>query len=214
MDHDTPLLKRAYNLGLKAVPNFTALTIEQIAYYEQHLGKIPDALLRGFTGPDLTLLTTLDITVPANYRHVTQLATFKRGHKKNCYSYSHAITDANFAKATTVLTPGRKFKVKIWKQMVGGMTTSIERLAFLKSQKAVFTGAQGASLVFAQKRHALPKGYWYVSFDEKDALFEYEEGYHGVPSVYAGSHGDFHFDLGPFECDWRDAHCLLCFCEE
>lgn len=46
---DTPLVKRAYNLGLKAVPNFLTLSEEQIIYYEQNLDKIPEALARGFT---------------------------------------------------------------------------------------------------------------------------------------------------------------------
>lgn len=44
----TPLLRRAYNLGLKAVPNFEGLPAEVIAYYEQHLDQIPQALARGF----------------------------------------------------------------------------------------------------------------------------------------------------------------------
>ena len=48
----TPLVKRAYNLGLKAVPNFMdALTEEAIAYYEQHLDELPTAIRRGFTIP-------------------------------------------------------------------------------------------------------------------------------------------------------------------
>lgn len=45
---DTPLLKRAYNLGLKAVPNFVVLSQEQIEYYEQHLEELPNAIARGF----------------------------------------------------------------------------------------------------------------------------------------------------------------------
>jgi len=44
----TPLIKRAYNLGLKAVPNFETLPDDVIAYYEQHLDQIPRALARGF----------------------------------------------------------------------------------------------------------------------------------------------------------------------
>ena len=47
-----PLVTRAYNLGLKAVPNFVgSLTEEQIRYYEDHLPEIPDAIRRGFTIP-------------------------------------------------------------------------------------------------------------------------------------------------------------------
>ncbi len=44
----TPSIKRAYNLGLKAVPNFETLPEAVVAYYEQHLNQIPAALARGF----------------------------------------------------------------------------------------------------------------------------------------------------------------------
>ncbi len=48
---DTPLVKRAYNLGLKAVPNFLALTEAEIFWYEQHLEELPAAICRGFVLP-------------------------------------------------------------------------------------------------------------------------------------------------------------------
>ena len=48
----TPLVTRAYNLGLKAVPNFVgSLTEQEISYYESHLDEIPNALRRGFVIP-------------------------------------------------------------------------------------------------------------------------------------------------------------------
>ena len=49
---NTPLVKRAYNLGLKAVPNFVgSLTEDEITYWEQHLDEIPTAIRRGFILP-------------------------------------------------------------------------------------------------------------------------------------------------------------------
>ncbi len=51
MNSDTPLVKRAYNLGLKAVPNFATLSANQIAYYESHLDELPAAITRGFIIP-------------------------------------------------------------------------------------------------------------------------------------------------------------------
>ncbi len=165
--------------------------------------------------PRFILLKTIDITVPADYVHATQLTKFKKAYnkKKFCF-YNDAVTDANFIKVTTPLTPGRKFKVKVVKQVVPGRTTAVDRLAVYRSLKAFFTGAQGASLVFAQKRHELPKGSWYCSLDEKEALWQDTDGYHRVPSVHADSDGGFDFDLGHFENDWYDGHCLLCFCDE
>jgi hypothetical protein len=83
-------------------------------------------------------------------------------------------------------------------------------MAFLRSQKNVFLGAQGASLVWEEKRRELPKGKWYCSFDEKNRL-PVVDGCHGVPCVRAYSDGDFSFSLGGFEGDWRDSDVLLCF---
>ncbi|MBU4284801.1 hypothetical protein KKF60_01645, partial [Patescibacteria group bacterium] len=85
--------------------------------------------------------------------------------------------------------------------------------AFLKTQNVVLTGAQGVSLVFEQKREDLPKGYWYVSFDEKEALWKDADGSHRVPHVRRYSGGDWYFDLGTFENVWYNDHCLLCFCD-
>ena len=47
-----PLAIRAYNLGLKAVPNFVNLTENQILYYETHLSELRKAVNRGFILPD------------------------------------------------------------------------------------------------------------------------------------------------------------------
>ncbi len=191
------------------------LTLTQIEWW-QNLPREERDRLCGATSldPRFTLVTTLDIMVPADYVHATQLATFKEKHKKDCYYYNDDTTDTNFAKVSTPLTAGRKFKVKVWKQVVAGDTTSGERLAFLRSQKAVFTGAQGASLVFAQQRQALPRGYWYTSFDEKETLWQDAVGFHRVPGVSADSGGGFVFGLGDFESEWSEGYCLLCFCDE
>ena len=86
-------------------------------------------------------------------------------------------------------------------------------MAFLATQKAVHVGAQGASLVWDQKRDQLPKGKWYCSFDEKERLWQDAVGNHRVPLVCANSGGDFHFDLGDFEDVWLDISAILCFCD-
>jgi hypothetical protein len=49
---NTPLVKRAYNLGCKAATNFVdVLTEAEIEYYEQHLDQLPTAIRRGFIVP-------------------------------------------------------------------------------------------------------------------------------------------------------------------
>ncbi len=49
---NTPLVKRACNLGCKAAANFAdVLTEELIEYYEHHLDELPTAIRRGFIIP-------------------------------------------------------------------------------------------------------------------------------------------------------------------
>lgn len=177
--------------------------------------KAVEAKSEAVPGEKFDLLLDLGvITVPDDFVYSTHLATFSKNNRKKFYYYNDDITDKNFNKATVQLVPGRKLRVKAFKQTVSGNTTSQERIAFLKTQNNIFTGAVGASLVFEQKRDLLPKGKWYCSFDEKEALWKDSDGYHRVPSVNAYSDGDFRFDLGCFENDWAAAAVLLCFCDE
>ena len=157
------------------------------------------------------LVKTFTITVPENYNHLTALATFKKEHGKKFYYYNENTNDENFKNVSAKLTPGQKLTVKVF-----GITermSSEDCLAYLKSQKAIFTGAQGVCLVFEQKREELPKGKWYISFDEKKALWKDSDGDRGVPYLGCRSDGDFNFVLGDFDGDWHDGHCLLCFCD-
>ncbi len=153
------------------------------------------------------------ITVPDDYVHEEWLTTFGKQNRKKFYSYNDEITNKNFPNPTRVLKPGDKLRVRAFKQVVDGTTTSEERMAFLATQKAVHTGAQGASLVFDQKRDQLPKGKWYASFDEKDRLWADAGGCHGVPGVHCSSVGGFGFDLGDFGDVWSGGVAFLCFCD-
>jgi len=152
------------------------------------------------------------ITVPEDYDHSTRLAEFRHNNYYKFYSYDHTITDANFGNPTRILKPGDKLWVRAFKQIVPGTTTSEERMAFLATQEAIHTGAQGLSLVFEQKRDQLPKGKSYVSFDEPDRLWQDAGGDYGVPSVYCHSDGDFNWSHGVFEVVWDDDSAFLCFC--
>lgn len=150
------------------------------------------------------------ITVPDDYVHGKQLSSLNQ---KEFYYFNELIADDNFPNPTRILKPGDKLWVRAFKQKVSGITTSEERMDFLAKQKAIYTGAQGASLVYQQKRDLLIKGYFYCSFDKKENLFEDSDGNHRVPYVDADSRGDFEFGLGRFERVWNDGSCLLCFCD-
>jgi hypothetical protein len=152
------------------------------------------------------------ITVPDDYNHATWLSTFKERHqggtkKTFCY-YSDAITDENFGNLSRILKPGDELHVRVFQQIIPGTTTSKERMAFLAMQGAIYTGAQGASLVFEEMCYQLPKGKWYGSYDEPDRLCK-----GSVPGVIARTDGDFGFHLANSAPGWDEVGALLCFTE-
>lgn len=152
------------------------------------------------------------ITVPEDYVHDTCLTKFFDKNRKKFYDVNKNITDANFPHPGRILKPGDRLRVRAFKQIVGGTTTSEERMAFLAEQKTdVYTGAQGASLVFEQKRNELPKGFWYASFDEVKNLWKDADGYRRVPLVGASSGEAFRFRLGNLGSVWGGVNAFLGF---
>ena len=176
--------------------------------------KKPEPMAPAKSSEKFSLFADLGIiTVPENYSHATQLASFRRKNRKKFFSYDNDISDKHFPTPSRILKPGDRLSVTVFKQTVSGLTTSKERVAFLKNRNAVFTGPQGVSLVYEQKRDKLLKGYGYVSFDEKERLWQDAGGYRRVPGVFRDSDGRFGFSLGGFEYDWDDDRWLLCFCD-
>jgi hypothetical protein len=158
------------------------------------------------------IISSFDIVVPEGYDHATRLDTFRREHELEFRHFNSAITDANYAApATSKLVPDQKLKCKVVR--IKESVSSDDCLDFLKSQKARLIGAQGISLAYEQGKNKLPKGRFYASFDEKDALWKDSDGNHRVPGVRAYSDGDFGFFLGGFEVDWGVGDGLLCFCD-
>jgi len=156
-----------------------------------------------------SLLSSLQFTVPKDYNHPTQLASFAKENRKKFYFYNDNITDRNFAKVTNKLVPGKTYEAKIFK--ITKRVTSEDCLAFRKkTQKAIFVGAQGISVVWQQAKEQFPKGKWTVSFDEKDAFWQDANGRRGVPRVGRNIGDGWFFDLGRFEGDLDDGDCLLC----
>jgi len=154
------------------------------------------------------------VVVPKDYNHATRLASFKKENEKKFCFYSDEITDQNYSHPTRILKPGDKLRVKIFGQTVFCLTKSQERIAFLDARRAVYTGAQGASLVFEQKANELPKGFEYSSYDKKENLFENSEESHGLPNICAFLDGGFRFERARFEDLRRPIHLFIGFFEE
>ncbi len=153
------------------------------------------------------------ITVPDDYVHEKRLTTFCAQNLKRFYYYNDEINDVNFPNPTRVLSPGDKLRVRAFSQVVGSMVTSEECMAFLATQNAIYTGAQGASLVIDQKHEELPKGNWYASFDKPDRLLVDAKGGRWVPYILRSSEGRLGFNLGRLEIVWGGYGALLCFCD-
>lgn len=151
------------------------------------------------------------ITVPNDYNHVTQLATFAERCKRRLNYYANDATDINFAKTTDKLVPGKTYRVKIF--AVSQSIQSQDALSLIASQKGIFTGIQGASLVYQLEKEELPTSKWYISFDKKDALWVDSNGDCRISDTYLYLDGDINFNLSCFEKNINVGNYILCFCE-
>ena len=157
------------------------------------------------------LLTLFELTVPKGYDHNTQLATFLKFAYKESGRFdfcSGNITDTNYFKTTHKLIPGKTYFVKIFG--IKNSVTSDDCMAFLKSQRAIFVGAQGISLARQLKKEQFLTTKRTVSFDKKKALWTDDKGYHRMP-VMAKSDGYWEFSLSCFEHELDSYYSLLCF---
>ena len=165
------------------------------------------------TGEKFSLLIDLGtITVPDDYVHANQLAMF-RERSPDLNLYNIQISDQNFSNPSRILKPGEKFRVRAFKH-AAGLVSNEECLNFLVSRGAVHLGAQGASLVFDQKRPLLPKSDGgYTSLDVEDRLpFFPGMNCRGVPCIVARKDDVFDFLLCRHDHIGGSVY-LLCFTE-
>jgi len=156
------------------------------------------------------------IMVPKDYNHATQLTTFfeKNWASKNNKKFRTSINimEAQFPTPSRVLKPGERLHVRAFKVNSDTTASSEECLAFLNRQKSVYTGAQGASLVYEQKRNQLQRDRWYLSFDVMDRLWLDADGNHRVPCIDTEwEDGGFGFNASLFKKDFDDNCVLLSF---
>lgn len=135
-------------------------------------------------------VTTFELTVPNDYNHSTWLDSFMAYNKIGRYEDSNYITDKNFSNVTTKLQPGKTYLVKIF--VVAGKSNFIfdyeKCMEFLKSQNAIFTGAQGLTLAWKLYPNEFWDGIYTVSLDEKNALFSDSSSYY-FPYEASGEFG-------------------------
>jgi hypothetical protein len=150
------------------------------------------------------------ISVPEDHDCKNHLSNFREKHYQEFGIFSNSITDSCFSNPTRVLCSGDVFWVRVFQRITSRLTSSEECIDFLKEQKADLLGAQGAALVFEQKKEELPKGK-YSSFDEKRRLWCGDAGRFWLPQIVVTSDGLFTWIVSPF--DAYEAHpTFFCFC--
>lgn len=140
------------------------------------------------------------VTVPDDYDHGTWLEKFRTQHSGDFEFFDTDIRDEHFPQPSYKLSPGSMFRACVFEQVVSRPTGIYERMDYLRAQGVVFTGAQGAALVWKQKRNLLPRRQSFLSLDTPDRLWLDRYEYTVIPALVATPEGDFKFlldDWGP-----------------
>jgi hypothetical protein len=162
-----------------------------------------------------SLLWDLQLTVPENYNHSNQLASFSKKIRGSLYVLDPKINDLNFSKATTILEPKRKLIVKLFLLREKMWLNSSFCLELLHKEKAIFTGAQGASLVLEFLGNELPACKSFISLDEKNALYQCQNESSApdcmLPRIKRESKNSWSFLTQKFNHPIRRKQGVLCF---
>lgn len=159
------------------------------------------------------------ISAPCNYDHENYLDNFQMYNRGDFhYGYHDKLTDSNFSNPSRIILPGDTFHVIAFSQEIfTEYATMQESLDFLKKQGSVFVGAQGAGLLWLQKRRMFPRvpeikpsgelyelikakeRRSYLSFDDPERLFFDDNNVHRIPEILIRANGDFGFGLAVYE---------------
>ncbi|MEA2715073.1 MAG: hypothetical protein QOG91_101 [Candidatus Parcubacteria bacterium] len=153
------------------------------------------------------------VTVPDDYEHGSRLGSFVRTNLWKFYHIDSNISDRHFPNPSRILKPGDKLLVQVFRQVLPGVATFKECMTFLGLKKAVYPGAQGASLVWEEKRNELPKDIWLGSYDDKSRLWKDADGFHWLPGVQVYGNGVCRFYLFRLDKDMPASRGFLCFSE-
>lgn len=149
------------------------------------------------------------LRVPITYSHSKQLAHFLQKHKEEFYCLHSDINDMSCSKVTHTLKAGEVYTIRLFS--VREPITSDDCLAFMKSQGALFVGAQGISLVWQMAKTKLPMDKRLISFDEAEKLWKDQFGNPSLPFMYQHTADLWQFSLQSFYDRLYYRHVLICF---
>ncbi len=115
------------------------------------------------------LLNESYIQVPKDYVHATQIAFVYRKYPGLFAEVPGELTDQNCAKVTDRLSPGARYRVRIFGIKPGFTLGFDECLKKYKAEEALLVGAQGLTLFWEQFQAQLCFNV-YLSFDKLDRL--------------------------------------------
>lgn len=145
-----------------------------------------------------------EFTPSATYDHVSQLA--KARQNANGIFYPE-ITNGNFSKVTDRFDPTKKYSVSF--VPIIRDVRSKKGLAFLRSKRGKFVGAQGASLIMEHFADIFPCNSGFISLDTEDNLGKDESGNSVVPVICHGTDERFDFKVFLFSEKWPAGTYLL-----
>lgn len=155
--------------------------------------------------------------VDQTYTHGRCLELFRQRTGDELYKFNDDIIDEHFPHPSKVLVPGSRVRVKTYTNSRPGVTSYRDRMAFLKGQKgSMFVGAQGIPFVYTQLRKKITRGYWYISLDVEENLFQ-KEGKYRLPRLDARASEEakvFAFNLDVTDIDSTDFFAFFGFFEE
>ncbi len=174
-----------------------------------------------------------NFVVPDDYNHDTQVDSTIEEARKNKYvkEIDENFTDNAFSRVSDKLLPGKKYQARIFRKVLW-LSTEIQEaddwtsrdgsnqfsVLFLKKHKALFTGAQGLTLMWNLKGAEF-FGYHktFVSFDDKDLLNLAQKGplelagrYPGVPRTLSMHNKDIRFGTQPWFRTCGQFYRVLC----
>lgn len=155
---------------------------------------------------EFSLLRDLGIIqVPEGYAPDTYMSSFRERHRPDFVSMFKQQADTFLTEhATRILRAGERFRVRIFAQDHGEMTTSEERVAFLQGHGAVYLGACGLMLLWEQKRDVLPRNMWHTSFEGSVKCIN-------VAGIRRDGGDQNFFSQASLYDRWTEDYALVCF---
>jgi hypothetical protein len=151
------------------------------------------------------------LVVPADYRHATQLQTFAARFDHDFKTFDKQLTDANFARTTDALQPGRTYRAQVYTVPNKQKLSSADGLKFLAEQRGLLVSAQGLSLIWSLAPAGALDGKWLFALDREEALPKDNKGKTRAPLIgrYSAK-AKPEFFRAYFQDGWMDIHSILC----